>query len=68
MTDEVTTALDLIDRGLQSVNGTRDVHVQLQNAVQTVRMELLKQDHVSQPPIKLEAEDGDSLPQAEIVE
>lgn len=69
MTEEVKTAIDLIDRGLQSVNGTRDVHVSLQNAVQTVRMALLRaQTPVTEVPVKPEAEDKENLPQAEVVE
>lgn len=41
MTQEVTQALELINQALEQVSATRATHIQLQQAVQTVRMALV---------------------------
>ena len=42
MVEEVKNALELVDRGLSMLNGTRQDHFSLQQALQIIRAELSK--------------------------
>lgn len=44
MSEEVKNSLSLIERGLDMVMGTKQDHINFQEAVQKIRIELMKQE------------------------